>query len=115
VVSLSEGIDQTVSGEHKPIGLLVDLSRMEGASLSTRFEEMRFLQQHTEQIARMAVISDNEWQEVYQMILVATVAIPAQTRYFHSSQIHRAWRWVKMAQTTTDPSTQPEDRGNCLG
>jgi len=96
IVSISEQIDIAVAGNSKPIGILADLSQMQGASWGSRWEEMRFLQRHSERIARMAVISDDEWQEIAEMVLVATAALQAQTLYFHSSEIHHAWHWVKM-------------------
>ena len=96
IVDLSEKIDKAIASHGAPIGLLADLSQMEGASWAARWEEMRFLQRHSESIARMAVISDVEWQEIAEMVLVATAALQAQTLYFHSSEIHHAWHWVKM-------------------
>jgi hypothetical protein len=101
IVSLSGQIDNAIAGNSKPIGLLADLSQMQGASWASRWEEMRFLQRHTDRIARMAVISDDEWQEISETILVATAALQAQILYFHSSEIHHAWHWVKMGKMDT--------------
>jgi len=95
VAAVQQQID-VVLAEHKGhLGLLADLTQMEGASWSARWEEMRFLQRHTERIARLAVISDDDWQQVAEMTLVATAALQAQTLYFHSSEMHHAWHWVK--------------------
>ena len=96
VAEISKQIDFVVADHKGHIGLLADLTKMEGASWSARWDEMRFLQQHTERIARMAVISDDEWQEVAEMMVMATAALQAQTLYFHSSELHHAWHWVKM-------------------
>jgi len=96
VANVSQQIDFVLAGHKGHLGLLADLTAMEGASWSARWEEMRFLQRHTERIARMAVISDDDWQEVAEMMLVATAALQAQTLYFHLSEIHHAWHWVKM-------------------
>jgi hypothetical protein len=96
IVGLSGQIDKAIAVHCVPIGLLADLSQMEGASWASRWEEMRFLQRHSERIARMAIIRNDDWQEISEMILVATVALQAQTLYFHSSEIHHAWHWVKM-------------------
>jgi len=95
VSDVSDQIDRVLSEHKGHLGLLADLSSMEGASWSARWDEMRFLQRHTERIARMAVISNDDWQEIAEMILVATAALQAQTLYFHSSEIHHAWHWVK--------------------
>ena len=99
VAEISEQIDFVLADHKGHIGLLADLTKMEGASWSARWDEMRFLQRHTERIARMAVISDDEWQEVAEMMVVATAALQAQTLYFHSSEMHHAWHWVKMNKT----------------
>jgi len=96
VDSVSQQIDVVLANHKGHLGLLADLTEMEGASWSARWDEMRFLQRHTESIARMAVISNDDWQEVAEMILVATAALQAQTLYFHSSEMHHAWHWVKM-------------------
>jgi len=70
---------------------------MQGATWTSHWEEMRFLQHHTDQIARMAVVSNDAWEEISEMVLVATAALQAQTLYFNSSEIMHAWHWVKMA------------------
>src|ERR1035438_10524598 len=41
--------------KERPIGILADLSQMEGADWKARWNEMRFLQKYTDHIARMAV------------------------------------------------------------
>ena len=96
ITSLSQEIDAAIPDDKKPIGLLADISRMEGADWSARWQEMRFLQRHSSDIARFAVISDDEWQEIKEMVIVATAVLQAQTMYFHSSEILHAWHWVKM-------------------
>ncbi len=97
VVGISQQIEFTITELKSPIGLLVDLSGMNVASWTARWEEMRFLQRHSDHIARMAVISNDQWQEIAEMVLVATAALQAETRYFHSSEILHAWHWVKMS------------------
>jgi len=96
VDSVSQQIDVVLANHKGHLGLLADLTEMEGASWSARWDEMRFLQRHTESIAGMAVISNDDWQEVAEMILVATAALQTQTLYFHSSEMHHAWHLVKM-------------------
>lgn len=97
VADLSHQIEQFIAEHKKPVGLLADLSAMHGASWAARWDEMRFLQRHTDQIARMAVISNDQWQELSEMVLVATAALQAETLYFHSSEILHAWHWAKMS------------------
>ena len=97
IVSISKEIDFVISEHKKPIGLLVDLSEMHGATWAARWEEMRFLQRHTDHIARMAVVSNDQWEEVLEMVLVATAALQAETLYFDVSEVLHAWHWVKMS------------------
>jgi hypothetical protein len=93
---LTRQIDIAVGNHKKPLGLLADLSEMHGSSWSGRWEEMRFLQRHSDQIARFAVISNDPWQEIAETIMVATAALQAETLYFQSSEILHAWHWIKM-------------------
>ena len=54
--------------KHKPIGILTDLSQMHGADVKARWEELRFLQKHTDHIARMAVVGADKWEEIMAML-----------------------------------------------
>ena len=97
IIGISQQIDFAIAEHKKPIGILADLSSMHGATWAARWEEMRFLQRHTDHIARLAVVSDDKWEEIAEMTAVATVALQAETLYFQSSEIVHAWHWVKMA------------------
>ena len=97
MAGLAPQIEFAIAAYKKPIGLLADLSDMQGASWSARWEEMRFLQRHTTQISRMAVVSDSTWEEIAEMILTASAVLQAETLYFHSSEILRAWQWARMS------------------
>jgi hypothetical protein len=96
ISALSHLIENAITSYGKPIGLLADLSEMHGASWEARWDEMRFLQRHSDHIARMAVVCDDEWQEISEMILVATAFMQAETLYCNSSELDHAWHWVKM-------------------
>lgn len=99
MVALGEQIDAVIAARGMPIGLLVDLSAMQGATWAARWEEMRFLQKHTDFIARMAVVSDDQWEELREQAMVATAVLQAQTQYFHSNERSHAWHWAKMGDT----------------
>jgi hypothetical protein len=96
VFALSEQIDVAVTAHQKPIGLLADVTRMDGADWMARWDEMRFLQRHSDNIARLAIVSDDQWEGVKEMLVVASAFLQAQTLYFHSAEILHAWHWVKM-------------------
>jgi len=96
VHDLSHHVETVIVANKRPIGLLADLSEMHGASWTSRWDEMRFLQHHTDHIARMAVICIDQWQEISEMIVAATSYMQAETLYYDVSEIHHAWHWVRM-------------------
>jgi len=79
----------------RPIGILAELSQMEGADWKARWNEMRFLQKYTDHIARMAVVGADKWEEVVAMLLAGTAVLQAETRYFTTTEIVSAWEWVR--------------------
>jgi hypothetical protein len=79
----------------RPIGILADLSQMDGADWGARWNEMRFLQKYTDHIARMAVVGADKWEEVVALVLAGTAVLQAETRYFTSSEMGSAWEWVR--------------------
>jgi len=81
--------------KQRPIGILADLSQMEGADWKARWYEMRFLQKYTNHIARMAVVGADKWEEVVAIVLAGTAVLQAETRSFTSAEITPAWEWVR--------------------
>jgi hypothetical protein len=79
----------------RPIGILADVSQMEGADWKARWNEMRFLQKYTDHIARMAVVGADKWEEVVAIVLAGTAVLQAETRYFTSDEMNAAWEWVR--------------------
>ena len=92
--------------KHKPIGILADLSEMHGAELKARWDEMRFLQKHTDHIARMAVVGADKWEEVVAILTAGAAVLEAETRYFDQSEMVRAWEWVRSAKHAEGPVRQ---------
>lgn len=80
-----------------PIGILVDLTEMSGAEWKARWEDMRFLQKHTDHIARMAVVGAEGWDALAAMLTAGAAILESETRYFDSSEIQQAWQWVRTA------------------
>jgi SpoIIAA-like len=81
--------------KERPIGILADVSQMEGADWSARWKEMRFLQKYTDHIARMAVVGADKWEEVVALVVVGASVLQAETRYFTTEEIGEAWEWVR--------------------
>jgi hypothetical protein len=90
--------------EHKkhPIGILADLTDMSGAEWKARWEELRWLQKHTEQIARMAVVGAHHWEEVVDIFTAGAAVLQSETRYFESSEMQHAWQWARGAKHAED-------------
>jgi hypothetical protein len=95
IATISPQIEFAMQAHTKPIGLLADLSSMHGATFSARWAQMRFLQHHTTHISRMAIVCDDTWEEVAEMILVASAVLQAETFYFHTPELLQAWAWVR--------------------
>jgi hypothetical protein len=96
IAAISQQIESTITASRHPIGLLADLSEMHGATWAARWDEMRFLQRHSDRIARMAIVCHGEWQELSEMMLVASAFLQAETVYCPPPEIHHAWHWIRM-------------------
>jgi hypothetical protein len=79
----------------RAIGILADLSGMQGAEWKARWEEIRFLAKFAEHIERVAVVGAGKWEDVKAEVLAGTVLVQAETRYFSASEIQHAWHWVR--------------------
>lgn len=88
--------------KHKPIGILADLSQMRGADWKARWHEMRFLQKHSEHIARMAIVGADKWEEIVAIVTAGAAILEAETRYYDKSEMLRAWEWVRTARHAED-------------
>jgi len=93
--TLGEQIEATIAANRHPIGILADLSSMDGATWDARWAEMRFLQKHSDHIARIAIICHDEHQELSEMVLIAASFMQAETVYCQPHQIHHAWHWLR--------------------
>ena len=80
---------------NRPIGIVADLSQMEGVDWKARWEEMRFLQKYTNHIARISVVGADTWEEVAGMAVTSAALLQGETLYFHSSEIQHAWHWAR--------------------
>jgi hypothetical protein len=80
-----------------PIGILADLTEMSGAEWKAVWEDMRFLQRHTDHIARMAVVGAHGWDALAAMLTSGAAILESETRYFESSDVQHAWQWARGA------------------
>jgi stage II sporulation SpoAA-like protein len=86
----------------RPIGILVDFSEMTSFDLAARWEEMRFLQKHNLNIARMAVVGTQPREKISNMLVAAAALLQAETLYFQRSELHHAWHWVRTSKYACD-------------
>jgi len=86
----------------RPIGILVDFSALAAFDLAARWEEMRFLQKHNLNIARMAVVGAHPWEKVSDMFVAEAALLQAETLYFQQSELHQAWHWVRTSKHACD-------------
>ena len=86
----------------RPIGILADLTEMKGADWKARWEDLRFLQKHTDQIARMAVVGADRWEEIMAILTAGAAVLQSETRYFQASEMGKAWEWARSAKHAED-------------
>ncbi len=96
IAAIAPAIESFLAETKQPIGLLADLSAMHGATWAARFDEMRFLHRHTDRIARFAVVSNDDWQQLGEMVVATAGGLQAQTLYFQRSELSHAWHYVRM-------------------
>ena len=89
-------LEQAIARRGKrPIGILADLSALRGIEWAARWEEIKFIGRHGEDIERVAIVGAGKWEQVKAEILAGTVLIQAETRYYHAADVLHAWHWVK--------------------
>lgn len=89
-------LEQAIARRGKrSIGILADLSALQGVEWAARWEEIQFLGRHAGQIERVAIVGASKWEEVKAEILAGTVLIQAETRYYPGAEVLHAWHWVK--------------------
>lgn len=73
--------------------LLIDLQQFVSEEVSAWGADLDFAYSYHGKIERMAVVGDQEWQEIF-----ASQAEPfyaKETKYFHVFDRQSAWRWLK--------------------
>ena len=95
----------------RPIGILADITEMDGVDLRARWEELRFLHKYSDHIARVALVGAKTWEEVVSTLVGGTILFTAETHYFHPDEIQQAWLWVKTAKHANDVPVRPIYQG----
>lgn len=90
----------------RTIGILADVSDMEGTDWDARWEEIKFLSKYAEHIERVAVVGAHKWEQLKAEILSGTVLVQAETRYYHGPEVLHAWHWVKTGDAGEAPGVR---------
>lgn len=90
----------------RTIGILADVSDMEGTDWDARWEEIKFLSKYAEHIERVAVVGAHKWEQLKAEILGGTVLVQAETRYYHGPDALHAWHWVKTGDAGEAPGVR---------
>jgi hypothetical protein len=98
----------------RTIGILADLTDMEGSDWAARWEEIKFISKYSEHIERVAVVGAHKWEELKAEILGGTVLIQAETRYYHGPDILHAWHWVKTGDAAAGPGRTILPKGDLM-
>jgi len=85
-----------------PIGILADLTEMQGAEWQSAWSELRFLQKYSDHIARLAVVGAHKWEEIVALVVTGAAILQSETRYFESSEIQHAWHWARTSTHADD-------------
>jgi hypothetical protein len=85
-----------------PIGILADLTEMQGAEWQSVWDEMRFLQKFSSHIARLAVVGAHHWEEIVTLVVTGAAVLQSETRYFESSELQHAWHWARTSKHADD-------------
>ena len=81
----------------RPIGILMDMTAMSGAEWKARWEDLRFLQKHTDHIARMSIVGAHGWDAFAALLTSGGAILESETRYFETTQMEHAWQWARTA------------------
>lgn len=99
---------------NRKVGLLADLTSMDGVEWKARWEELRFLSRYSDHIERVAIVGGGTWERLMGEILDGTVLLEVETRYYEQEEILHAWHWVKHGEHPKDVPVRrvfPKDDG----
>jgi hypothetical protein len=72
--------------------MLIDMTALQGWKIDALWEEIKFDVAHFADIDRLALVGDNQWQEV--LALFAKPFTKAATHYFDQSDTAEARQWL---------------------
>ena len=87
-------MEQAIARSKKKLRLLIDVSDMHGADIKSEWDIFEFLKKHFKDIEYIAIVGSHSWTKVMSAILVESIFVEVETRYFKSDEIEYAWEWL---------------------
>lgn len=87
-------MEQAIARSKKKLRLLIDVSDMHGANIKSEWDIFEFLKKHFKDIEYIAIVGSHSWTKVMSAILVESIFVEVETRYFKSDEIDSAWEWL---------------------
>jgi len=87
-------IEQAIAQSKNKLRLLIDVSGMQGADVRSEWDIFGFLKKHIKDIEYIAIVGSHSWTKVMSEILVESIFVEVETRYFKSDEIEYAWGWL---------------------
>jgi len=87
-------MEQAIAQSKKKLRLLIDVSEMHGADIKSEWDIFEFLKKHIGDIEYIAIVGSHSWTKVMSEILVESVFVEVETRYFKTDEIEFAWKWL---------------------
>jgi len=101
-------MEQAVARSKKKLRLLIDVSDMHGADIRSEWDIFEFLKKYiNKDIEYIAIVGSHSWTKVMSAILVESIFVEVETRYFKSDEIEHAWEWlIKVGASAPHTGTQ---------
>ena len=90
-------MEATVSQMHGRFRLLIDANEMHNAKIKAEWEIFEFLKKHIKDIEYIAIVGSHSWLKIMSEVLVESIFVTAETRYFEENEIKDAWTWLTKA------------------
>ena len=87
-------MEQAIAQSKNKLRLLIDVSDMHGADIRSEWDIFEFLKKHIKDIEYIAIVGSHSWTKVMSAILVESIFVEVETRYFKSDEIEHAWEWL---------------------
>ena len=88
-------MEQAIARSKKKLRLLINVSDMHGADIRSEWDIFEFLKKHiNKDIEYIAIVGSHSWTKVMSAILVESIFVEVETRYFKSDEIEHAWEWL---------------------